>query len=84
MAESEGFERPIRFPVCRFSSSTVGSEPLGQFPSLLYFSTGYQIRLLRLLRCHDPFCSVLNIELLQFYYSQKALPRFCRYKKRVP
>jgi hypothetical protein len=44
----------------------VGFEPLGKFSTLLYFSTGYQTCMLR---CHDPFCRVLNMQLLQFYYS---------------
>ncbi len=50
----------------RILSSTVGSEPLGKFSTLLYFSTGYQKR--RLHRS-DPNRRVLNMELLQFYYS---------------
>ena len=51
----------------RILSSTLGSEPLGKFSTLLDFSTVYQ-------RAdshrHDPICRVLNMELLQFYYSR--------------
>jgi len=50
----------------RILSSTVGSERLGKFSTLLYFSTGYQKR--RLHR-YDPIRRVLNMELLQFYDS---------------
>jgi hypothetical protein len=42
VAEGEGFEPPVPFQVQRFSSSTAGSEPLGKFPTLLLFSTGYK------------------------------------------
>jgi len=47
----------------------VGSEPLGKFSTLLYFSMGCQKR--RLHR-YDPIRGVLNMELLQFCYSQLA------------
>jgi hypothetical protein len=69
VAEGEGFEPPVRFPVQRFSSSTVGSEPLGKFSTLLDSSTAYKNS-----NSHryDPFRPVLNMELLQFYYSGRA------------
>jgi hypothetical protein len=51
-------------------SSTTGSAPLKKFSTLLYFSTGYQKR--RLHR-YDPIRRVLNMELLQFYYSDVEL-----------
>jgi len=66
LAEGEGFEPPVRFPVQRFSSSTVGSEPLGKFSTLLDSSTAYKHADSHR---HDPFCRVLNMQLLQFYYS---------------
>jgi hypothetical protein len=50
----------------RILSSTVGSERLGKFSTLLDSSTAYQHVDSR---CHDPFHRVLNVELLQFYYS---------------
>jgi hypothetical protein len=44
----------------------VGSEPLGKFSTLLDSSTAYkQTDSSR----HEPFCRILNKELLQFYYS---------------
>jgi hypothetical protein len=55
----------------RILSSTTGSAPLGKFSTLLYFSTGYQKR--RLHR-YDPIRRVLNMELLQFYYSPSVKP----------
>ena len=48
----------------RILSSTVGSEPLGKFVTLSDSSTAYQYADSR-----RPFCRVLNMELLQFYYS---------------
>ncbi len=57
---------PVRFPVQRFSSSPVASEPFRKFSTLLESSTAYQnADSLR----HNPFCRVSNMELLQFYYS---------------
>src|ERR1700731_4820082 len=51
LAEGEGFEPPVPFQAQRFSSSTVGSEPLGKFSTLLDSSTTYQhVDSLR----HDP------------------------------
>ena len=50
----------------RILSSTVGSEPLRKFSTLSDSSTAYQHIDSRR---HDPICSVLNMELLQFYYS---------------
>ena len=50
----------------RILSSTVGSEPLGKFSTLLDSSAAYKNADLY---CHDPYCRVLNMELLQFYYS---------------
>jgi hypothetical protein len=42
VAEGEGFEPPVPFPVQWFSSSTAGSEPFAKFSTLLLFSTGYK------------------------------------------
>jgi len=67
MAEGEGFEPPVRFPVQWFSSSRAGSEPFGKFSTLFAFSTAYKAHVLI---CYDPKCSILSIELLQFYYSR--------------
>jgi hypothetical protein len=50
----------------RILSSTLGSEPLGKFSTLLDSSTAYKDSDSHR---HDPFCRVLNMELLQFYYS---------------
>ncbi len=66
MGEREGFEPPIPFQVCRFSSTQVGSDPFRKFSTLLDFSTAYKPNELH---HDDPFRSVLIIELLQFYYS---------------
>jgi hypothetical protein len=63
----EGESNPQGTKYRRILSSTVSSEPLGKFSTLLYLSTGYQKR--RLHRC-DPIRRVLNMELLQFYYSR--------------
>jgi hypothetical protein len=53
----------------RILSSTVGSESLVKFFTLLESSTAYKnsdsYR-------YDPFCRILNMELLQFYYSGRA------------
>jgi hypothetical protein len=64
---------PPRAEARRILSSTVGSELLGKFYTLLYFSTGYQNPDLYL---HDPFSRVLNMELLQFYYSVPTTSTF--------
>ena len=61
----EGESNPQGTKYRRILSSTVSSEPLGKFSTLLYFSTGYKKR--RLYR-YDPTRRVLNVELLQFYY----------------
>jgi hypothetical protein len=50
----------------RILSSTVGSDPFGKFSTLLDSSTAYKNADSH---HYDPFCSVLNMELLQFYYS---------------
>jgi hypothetical protein len=50
----------------RILSSTVGSEPLGQFSTLPDSSTAYQHTDSHR---HDPICPVLNMKLLQFYDS---------------
>jgi len=61
-----GGVEPPRAEARRILSSTPGSEPFGKFSTLLYFSTGYQhVDSHR----HDLFRRVLNMELLQFYYS---------------
>ena len=66
MAEGEGFEPPVRFPVQWFSSSTADSAPFRKSPTLVDSSTAYKhVDSHR----HDPFWPVLNMELLQFYYS---------------
>src|ERR1039457_1072227 len=67
VAEGEGFEPPVPFRVHRFSSSTVGSDRLGKFFTLTDSSITYQHIDSYY---HDPFCRVLNMELLQFYYSR--------------
>ncbi len=66
MAEGEGFEPPVRFPVQRFSSSTAGSEAFRKFSTLLLFSTGYKsVDLIR--SAWKRF--VLIVQLLQFHYN---------------
>jgi hypothetical protein len=67
LAERVGFEPTIPFQVCRFSSSQVGSEPFGKFSTLFAFSTGYNASVLI---GFDRECSVMSMELLQFYYSR--------------
>jgi hypothetical protein len=47
----------------------VGSEPLGKFSTLLDSSMAYKNSDSHR---YDPICRVLNMELLQFYYSQTA------------
>jgi hypothetical protein len=58
-----------RGPVRRFSSTQAGSEPFGKFSTLLDFSTAYKSVKLN---HHGLICTVLSMELLQFYYSQTA------------
>jgi DNA invertase Pin-like site-specific DNA recombinase len=71
VAEGEGFEPPVPFQVQRFSSSTAGSEPLGKFPTLLLFSTGYKsVDLIR--SAWKRF--VLIVQPLQFHDSDTSLP----------
>jgi hypothetical protein len=62
----------------RILSSTQGSEPFRKFSTLLDSSTAYKHADSHR---HDPFCLVLNMELLQFYYSGRAireLANLCR------
>lgn len=74
LLDSACFDRAMTFTASvmldgeyrRILSSQVSSERLGKFFPLLYFSTGYQKR--RLHR-YDSVRRVLNMELLQFYYS---------------
>jgi hypothetical protein len=54
----------------RILSSTAGSEPLGKFSTLLDSSIAYKNSDSNR---HDPFCRVLSVELLQFYYSGRRL-----------
>jgi hypothetical protein len=70
MAEGEGFEPPVRFPVQWFSSTQAGSDPFRKFSTLFYFSMGYKGADVRR---YDPICFVLSIGLLQFYYSARIL-----------
>ena len=74
MAEGEGFEPPVRFPVQWFSSSQADSEPFGKFSTLFAFSMGYKASVLI---GSDYECSVLSMELLQFYYSRHMAPLLC-------
>jgi len=53
----------------RILSTQAGSDPFGKFSTLFPFSTGYKAS--ELIR-YDPKCSVLSMELLQFYYSGKV------------
>jgi hypothetical protein len=62
----EGESNPQGTKYRRILSSTVRSEPLGKFLTLSDSSTAYQHADSSR---HDPFCRVLNMELLQFYYS---------------
>ncbi len=64
-----GIEPPVRFPVHRFSSSQEDSDPFRKFSTLLDFSTSYQPNVLIRFRV---ICSVLIMELLQFYYSNAS------------
>ncbi len=50
----------------------MGSEPFGKFSTLLDSSTAYKNADSH---HYDPFCSVLNMELLQFYCRKKSRPR---------
>jgi len=62
----EGQSNPQGTKYLRILSSTVGSEPLGKFSTLPDSSTSYEHTDSS---HHDPICLVLNMELLQFYYS---------------
>ena len=53
----------------RILSSTLGSDSFGKFSTLLDSSTAYKNGDSHR---HDPFCRVLNMELLQFYYSASS------------
>jgi hypothetical protein len=66
----EGASNPQGTKYRRILSSTVGSEQLRKFSTLSDSSTAYQHIDSRR---HDPICSVLNMELLQFYYSDRLL-----------
>jgi len=72
MAEGEGFEPPVRFPVQRFSSTQEGSEPFVELCTLPYLPIAYQPSVLIV---YGWICSVLSMELLQFYYSPSTLTR---------
>src|SRR5215467_4470406 len=52
----------------RILSTRAGSDPFGKFSTLFYFSTSYKTSVLMR---SDPICSVLSMELLQFYYSRR-------------
>ena len=54
----------------RILSTQAGSDRFGKFSTLFDFSTGYKATVL--IRS-DPKCSVLSMELLQFYYSPSRL-----------
>lgn len=71
MAEGEGFEPPVHFRVHRFSSTQKGSAPFGKFSTLLDFSTAYKSAKLN---HYGSICTVLTLELLQFYYSDSRRP----------
>ena len=58
-----------RGPVRRFSSSLVGSEPFRKFSTLLDSSTAYKSNELDR---YGPICTVLTMELLQFYYGRNS------------
>jgi hypothetical protein len=57
---------PPRTEVRRILSTQKGSDPFGKFSTLLYFSTAYKSDESSR---HGLICTVLTIELLQFYYS---------------
>jgi len=59
----------------RFSSTHVGFERFIEFSTLFYFLTAYE---LRVSPGDDWICTVMNMELLQFYYSAPSTlqPRF--------
>ena len=65
-----GGVEPPRAEARRILSSHVGSDPFRKFSTLLYFSTAYKSTQLN--RC-DLICTVLTMELLQFYYSDSVL-----------
>jgi len=70
MAEREGFEPPVPFRARRFSSTQKCSDPLGKFSTLLHFSTAYKSHPLTR---YDPFCTIVTVELLQFYYRRNEV-----------
>ena len=61
----------------RILSSLVSSDPFGKFSTLFDFSTGYKGADVHR---YDPICSVLSIELLQFYYSATTAASIVREK----
>ena len=62
-----GFEPPVQvLTVQRFSNSQEGSDQFRKFSTVPDSSMTYQHRVLS---CSDPFCAILSIGLLQFYYS---------------
>ena len=67
-----GGVEPPRAEARRILSTQRGSPPFGKFPTLSHFSTAYK---LDELNRSDPICTVLTIELLQFYYSSVGKPR---------
>jgi hypothetical protein len=71
----EGESNPQGTKYRRILSSTAGSAPFRKFSTLLDSSTAYKNTDSPR---YDPFCRVLNMELLQFYYSQ------CHRSSRAP
>jgi hypothetical protein len=63
----EGELNPQGTKYRRILSSQASSDPFGKFSTLFDFSTGYKANVL--IRS-DSTCSVLSMELLQFYYSR--------------
>lgn len=61
-----GGGEPPRAGARRILSTQVGSDPFRKFSTLLDFSMAYKSTELRQ---DDPICTVLIVELLQFYYS---------------
>ena len=61
-----GGVEPPKAEARRILSTQVGSDPFGKFSTLLDFSMAYKPNELRQ---DDPICTVLMVELLQFYYS---------------
>jgi hypothetical protein len=67
-----GGVEPPRAEARRILSTQRGSAPFGKFSTLSHFSTAYKRDELNR---SDPICTVLTIELLQFYYSSVGKPR---------